>query len=192
MKTEHKQAIANRLDAALCDLYHNATPHYPSLDTEQAQEQFQSWFEFAASNEIEYISDNLGCTQKEYDRQVKLGFQANERYFWLVSRITEYGKIYQYGRGGRTLAPQQLVSRNGRSETEQDLNAADSIEMIQILEAFNHYVAQWNSKANIKAMWKEEVIETCPGCAEHITEALWQTPLELMCADCASLLSDAA
>lgn len=189
MKTANKTKLRDRLDAALCNLYHNATPGCVSLDSEQAQEAFQNWFSFAASCEIEYIQDGLGRTAQDWLKESKTGFQANERYFWLVSRITDYGKLYQYGRGGRTLAPSQLVSRSGRPIQEQDINLADATDMVMVLEAFNNYVEDWNKSENLAAMWKEEIIQTCPGCAEHPTEALWQTPLELMCDDCSKILA---
>ena len=184
-----KEAILNRLDAALCNLYHNATPGYVPLDSEQASKAYQDWFSFYASCEIEYIQDGLGRTAQDWHKESKTGFQANERYFWLVSRITDYGKLYQYGRGGRTLAPSQLVSRNGRPIQEQDINMADATDMIMVLEAFNHYVGEWNKASNLTSAWKEEVNERCPGCAEHVTEALWQTPLELMCDECSKILA---
>lgn len=189
MNKANKELLKNRLDAALCDLYHNATPGYVSLDSEQAIEAYQNWFGFYAECEIEYIQDGLGRTTQDWLKEAKTGFQANERYFWLVSRITDYGKLYQYGRGGRTLAPSQLVNHNGRPIQEQDINLADATDMIMVLEAFNHYVGEWNKKENLTRAWKEEINERCPGCAEHPTEALWQTPLELMCDDCSKILA---
>lgn len=189
MKTANKIQLRDRLANAISNLYHNATPGYISLDSKQAEAAFQDWFNFAASCEIEYIQDGLGRTAQDWLKESKTGFQANERYFWLVSRITDYGKLYQYGRGGRTLAPSQLVNRNGRPIQEQDLNLADATDMVMVLEAFNNYVENWNKSENLASAWKEEVNQTCPGCAEYVTEALWQTPLELMCDDCSKILA---
>lgn len=160
MKQEHKQAIKDRLESALQGLYHNATPHYPSLDSEAAQNKFDECFEFWANYEIEYISEGLGCDSKTWAKEARKGFTHNERYFWLVQRITEYGKLYQYGRGGRTLAPSHLVNTRGRVlniDEFSDMSVSDMVDMIQVLEAFNHYVVNWNSKTNLLALWQDQI-----------------------------------
>lgn len=189
MRQEHKQAIKDRLESALQDLYHNATPHYPSLDSEAAQNKFNECFEFWASQEIEYISEGLGCLPKTWAKEARKGFTHNERYFWLVQRITEYGKLYQYGRGGRTLAPSQLVNSRGRVLSIDDISISDMVDMISVLEAFNHYVANWNSKANLLALWQDQIDNDCPGCQLPPTSEVWTTPLDLMCKDCQLILA---
>ena len=154
-----KDRILPRLQEALEDLYHNATPkNYSILDTEQMWELFQD----LASQEIDYIREGLGLTPKNWQDEVRKGFTHNERYFWLVQRITEYGKLYAWGRGGRTLAPDQLISQRGggafkiKGNSEfTDMSNADITDMIQVIEAFNKYVKDWNSSESIKAMMEQ-------------------------------------
>lgn len=65
-------------------------------------------------------------------------------------RISEYGKLYTWGRGGRTLAPDGLVSQRGGSSFSIRIDAHDEmpiarvVEMIRIVESFNAYVRSWN------------------------------------------------
>lgn len=162
-----KDRILPRLQEALEDLYHNGTPrNYSILDTEQSWELFQD----LASQEMDYIREGLGLTQDDWKKAVKLGFTHNERYFWLVQRITEYGKLYSWGRGGRTIAPDQLIRQKGggsfsiKGNSEFNfLSNADIVDMIQVIEAFNKYVRDWNSSENIKAMMEQ--------CLEDLQEA---------------------
>jgi hypothetical protein len=68
--------------------------------------------------------------------------------------ITNYGELYQYGRGGRTLAPADLYSDRGRSKYDpEEHSAAELVELIQILESFNRYVRAWC--ASVPEQWAE-------------------------------------
>lgn len=197
MKESHAKAIRARLNTALQNLYHNATPHYVSVPENISETYFQV-FNDAAAREIEYISEGLGLTDEDWLKAVKLGFLHNERYFWLVQRITESGQLNTYGRGGRTLAPSKLMRGHltARPCTDNDLDYlpwSAIVDMIQVIEAFNHYVEQWCSKENQQAIWQDyidNIDNNCPGCENPPTEALWTTPLALMCKDCKALLSD--
>ena len=73
-------------------------------------------------------------------------------------RIGEFGKLYQWGRGGRTLAPDGLVKTGGGSQFSmrkdcEERSIADCIELIRIVESFNAYVAAWC--AYVPEMWKD-------------------------------------
>lgn len=195
MKEQHAKAIRARLNNALRNLYHNATPNHPDI-SERIWDTYENQFQFQAENEISYIEkDKLGLTDACWAKAVKLGFSHNERYYWLVQRITEFGQLYTYGRGGRTLAPSQLVRSTGnrvRILTDNDLDYMSwkqIVDTIQILEAFNTHVENWNSKENLTALWQDYIDSNCPGCENPPTEKIWQTPLELMCSSCAELLS---
>ena len=195
MKEQHSKAIRARLNNALRNLYHNATPNHPDI-SERIWQKYEDHFCFQAEYEIRCIEkDKLGLTDAEWAKAVKLGFSHNERYYWLVQRITEFGQLYTYGRGGRTLAPSQLVHDNGagfRVFTDSDLgymSRRQIVDTIQILEAFNTYVKNWNSKENLTALGQDYIDSSCPGCKNPPTEKIWQTPLELMCSSCAELLS---
>lgn len=66
----------------------------------------------------------------------------------LWERITEYGELYQYGRGGRTLAPANLWRENGCGHgpmvdycVDRPISAA--VRLIQVVESFNAYVGAW-------------------------------------------------
>lgn len=157
-KKDKLELMLDRLDNALKDLYHNASPNCWSINDETG-----NFFDYVCeegSRAIEYIEDGLGGV---YERQIKLGFTHNERYFWLVSRITEYGKLYQWGRGGRTVAPNQLVSQRGGSsfriksayDLYMDMTKTEITDMIQVLEAFNHYVRDWNSEETMQKLYRD-------------------------------------
>lgn len=74
-------------------------------------------------------------------------------------RITELGRLYTWGRGGRTLAPDDLVKKHGGSrfgmdeEYPDNMSIRETTELIQIVESFNKHVASW-CKA-VPEMWKE-------------------------------------
>jgi hypothetical protein len=77
-------------------------------------------------------------------------------------RITEYGKLYTWGRGGRTLAPYRLVKGRGRTRFSMREGAPDElpvnevVEMIRIVESFNAYVTDWNKAENLQYMFDED------------------------------------
>lgn len=154
-----KKALLSRLDDALTNMYHNATPSYPN-DVEEG-DHFDEWLSDVGQREIEYIQDGLGVLPETWKKYKRMGFPPQERYYWLVGRITEWGKLYQWGRGGRTLAPEDLVKTGGGSSFRvkdsdyfEDMSNADLTDMIQVVEAFNKYVETWNK--GIPEMWKEE------------------------------------
>ena len=74
---------------------------------------------------------------------------------------TEYGKIYQYGRGGRTVAPSDLVSGNHSPNPKEDYCEDRPIEacvrLIQVIESFNRYVTAWCKSA--PKQWREHCAE---------------------------------
>lgn len=178
-----KLALLDRLDCALKDMYHNATLHIP-MSIDDPNGKFFEYLTEAGSWEIEYIEEGLGTSRKEWKKQERLGFTHNERYFWLVSRITEYGKLYQWGRGGRTVAPDELVNQRGgsgfrikdSSDFEETSNS-DLTDTIQVVEAFNHYVKAWCSAKSIQSTYdtyleeieereSERIAKLCPTCGK--------------------------
>jgi hypothetical protein len=201
----------------LRDLYHNATPNYPSLDDKEGAE-FQAWFEDAAESEIDYLRDggaygtdyrktlaapcNAGRYQSEKARayyiergmrkmreerddcgalqgwhmvELAAGNKTLARALKRIFRnrtpkrnnalwefIGEYGKLYQYGRGGRTLAPDDLVRSRGmswgiREDYAEEISIAACVRLIQIVESFNRYVAEWCR--SVPEQWAEVVRE---------------------------------
>lgn len=214
-KQARHNAIRERARRAISDLYHNATPRYPSLEGREAQH-FESWFPDTASFEIEYLQDGgaygrdyrktlaAECNAGKYKserarayyidkgmRAMKLertdcgaitGWQLFEltcaeqnhiargyapaardisfaRNDAMWERISDYGKLYQYGRGGRTLAPEDLVHTGGGSsfsmceDYPEKLDLTQCVRLIRIVESFNRNVAQWC--ASVPELWAE-------------------------------------
>lgn len=178
-----KLALLDRLDSALKDMYHNATLHIP-MSVDDPDGRFFEYLTEAGSETIEYIEDGLGVTSKGWKKQERLGFTHNERYFWLVSRITEHGKLYQWGRGGRTVAPDDLVTSRGGgnfrikdSSYFEEVSNADLTDMIQVIEAFNHYIETWCSAKSIQSLYDsyleceaeleaDRLAHLCPTCGK--------------------------
>lgn len=178
-----KLALLDRLDSALKDIYHNATLHIP-MSIDDPDGKFFEYLTESGSREIEYIEEGLGTSHKEWKKQERLGFTHNERYFWLVSKITEYGNLYQWGRGGRTVAPDNLVNQRGgsgfrikNSSNFEETSNADLTDMIQVIEAFNHYVKTWCGRESIQSTYEsfleyeeereaDRVAHLCPTCGK--------------------------
>ncbi len=70
--------------------------------------------------------------------------------------ISEYGKLYTYGRGGRTLAPADLMGRGNSTSCTYDASEhsiAHNMELITVLESFNAHVRAWC--ASIPEQWRD-------------------------------------
>lgn len=178
-KTERHESIRGRASEAILSMYHNATPKHPTLEDSECSE-YEDWFYDAAQFEIEYIQSGGAYVdmpkdttadhiEKKYENP-KTGYYARRKYFrdkvreraryncqW--ERISEYGKLYQFGRGGRTLAPENLIHQGGGSSFSMDESApdemtiSDCIELIVIVESFNRVVQAW-CKA-VPELWTE-------------------------------------
>jgi hypothetical protein len=180
-KQQRHEAIRERARAAIADLYHNATPHYPSCDDEDEAQEFEGWFQHTAEFEVEYLQGggtygrdflatlkrtaNGGKFQSERARRyyVTKGIRAvlteREKYaMW--EHIGSYGTLHQWGRGGRTLAPTDLVKQLGgsgfalREDYCEDSCIANTVRLIRVIESFNAYVAAWCK--SVPEMWTEE------------------------------------
>ena len=83
-------------------------------------------------------------------------------------RIAEYGKLYSWGRGGRTLAPNDLVYTGGGSSFSlkadcNDRSIADCMDLIRVIESFNAHVERWCR--SVPEQWRE-------WCADEDAQAL--------------------
>lgn len=82
--------------------------------------------------------------------------------------IGEYGTLYQWGRGGRTLAPNDLIAQRGgssfsiREDYADEMQPAALVDFIRVIESFNRYVGDWCK--GVPEMWREH-------CAEQDAEA---------------------
>lgn len=183
-KQERHAAIRERTANAIRDLYHNATPDFWRVKAKD-EKRFSDTSIYdvlheAGQSEIEYLNDggaygpdyrktlsaacNAGRYKSEKARQyyIAKGMRAY-RYEMAkrpMDRITEYGKIYQWGRGGRTLAPDGLIRERGiqwrvNEDLASEMTIRDCVKLIAIVEDFNRYVTEWNSAANLQFIWNE-------------------------------------
>lgn len=189
-KSERHERIRERAAEAIRDLYHNATPSYPRCDTEESEEfqawfegtaQFEieyiqgggaycdnptdSTADFLASK---YKSEKAQRLARKYytDKKNRERARCNRldsreaQTDALWERITDYGTLYQFGRGGRTLAPDDLIKNAGGfgwgpiEDIGEDMAISDCVELIQIVESFNAYVSIWCK--SIPEQWEEE------------------------------------
>lgn len=187
MKAENKQKLLERAEQAIQNLYHNATLPYTFEDAEDLElsnDHYQNWINDVASFEIEYINDGgaygidyhetlrATCNAGQYtskraqDYYIRKGMRSmrlERSKFALWERITDYGKLYTWGRGGATLAPDDLIRQGGGSSFScshgglEDLDREQQTELCLIVEAFNKYVE--NTCAYFPTLWKEHLEE---------------------------------
>lgn len=180
-KAQRHAAIRARAARAIAALYHNATPNYPRLDDFEAK-RFEEWFDDAARQEIDYMNEggaypgdyaatlahpaNAGRYTSRAARNVYIAKQLAKRdedraryapWEW-TSHL--FGKLYTWGRGGRTLAPEKLVKTGGgdsfglRKDYFEDRPIREVTQAIRVLESFNQHVADWCQ--SVPDMFREE------------------------------------
>ncbi len=156
MKPENKKKLQTRLENALNDLYHNATPRYPQAQNDYEAEQFQAWFEDHARCAIDDIGENDRATLQK-DTKAGKRYYFKTRFHGPVYLFTYHyakegtrGGLYQWGRCGRTLAPSCMIKQRGGSSFSVDESYGEEdrtetkTDLILRLEAFNQYVNLWN------------------------------------------------
>lgn len=162
MKATNRDKLCKRAAHALRDMYHNATLPFSNRELPNAvQKHFgirdpheyeSQWISDTAEFEIDYINDG-GAYGPDCEPTLR-------RPRW--ERITElYGTVYQWGRGGRTLAPEKLISQRGGSSFGIDygiidnMSATDLTELCLAVESFNaHVKAVCNA---FPEMWAEHL-----------------------------------
>jgi hypothetical protein len=192
MNTEQKNLVRARAQRAVQNLYHNATPLLWNVNTRGLGDDLaQSWFNEAAHDVIEWLNDGGGYG-RDYVRTLnhpanrKANPKAHAYYVrWktrtmradqdkggLYERITDWGKLYTYGRGGRTLAPCDLVRERGGSSfsMREDFFDDQSMDLvtdaIRAIEAFNAFCEQWCSAENLQQMFDEANVADVEEAAE--------------------------
>lgn len=154
---KNHNAIRQRASEAIRDLYHNATPRYPNCESDEEWQEFLAWFQDTAYFELEYVQDG-GC----YGGKKRLSWneRAEQAKYAPWERISQYGKLYSWGRGGRTIAPNDLVKQCGgssfvlRESLPDEMSIEDCVELIRVVESFNQYVKNWNK--SVPELWEEE------------------------------------
>ena len=164
MRTKHSM-ILNRACEALGDMYHNATLPYMETRNEYESESLQAFIYNQAEFELDHLNgggahggDSTVNFVKSQYKSTKAQNMARKLYiqrrdtevmkYCPAERITKFGKLYQWGRGGRTVAPNKLVNdRFSGFSVKQDvlegMSTAELTELIIIVESFNQYVRSW-------------------------------------------------
>lgn len=81
----------------------------------------------------------------------------------LWETITDYGELYQWGRGGCTLAPNDLIRTGGgssfsiREDYADEMQPAALVDFIRVIESFNRIVGAWCK--HVPEMWREHCAE---------------------------------
>jgi hypothetical protein len=184
IKAAHREAIRERARDAIGRLYHNATVTYPRDVPDQYQDYFEGWFGETARWEIEYFQDggaygpdyratlaapcNAGKLKSEKARAyyIRKGLRDMNRERDTCARwerIGDYGTLYQWGRGGRTLAPDDLIYQRGgsafscREDYADEMPIASCVALIQTVESFNATVHAWCK--SVPEIWREHFSE---------------------------------
>jgi hypothetical protein len=148
------ECLRNRLRKAIEDMHHNATPSYPNTQNEYESELFQAWLADQGSFEIDYINDG-GAYGKSHNQLTRAERRERLKYAAWEMVSERFGKVYQYGRGGRTVAPEKLAHhRYGPMPSMADTVADRDLALsIRVLESFNAFVRAWNK--NVANAWTE-------------------------------------
>lgn len=161
---------------AIYNMYHSATPTVPDCQNDYEYDIFWNWFYDEASFEIDHIQGGGAHGGERTLKYVVSQYKSNKaqalaRKYYKAKvaierdryarheNIINYGKLYVYGRGGRTVAIDGLItSRCGHFQgpNEDILDAATKAELTEIIktvQAFNVYVKAWND--SVPDMWAE-------------------------------------
>ena len=178
MKTYSRTRLAllARAERAVMRLYHLATPAYPA-DFGPYGDRFADWLGLEAADDLEYLNHggpyghdyretlahpvNSGHLKSEAARAryIRMGLDKMNRDPGAVRVVDMFGKLYTWGRGGRTVAPEKLVRQRGggsfslTAERLDDWSAERLTEAVQVLERFGDDVAEWN--ASVPERWAE-------------------------------------
>lgn len=189
--------VLARLNKSLRDLYHAATPSYPAPMHQDLWEEFDTFLADAASQEVDYLNSGGACGMESYEKMRHVQEQAavyvgkdraaflaakradylRDRDAGIESRICDYGKIYAYGRGGRTVAPAEWAQTHGgggafamRQFDAGDLDYATLRRVERDAREFLEYVRAWNR--GVPGMWREHCAEKAAERAEHGADML--------------------
>ena len=125
MKNLKEQVVNECLKIELTRMYHNAT----------------------LKNKLFCESDfESDLFYREFQFQVELAFEDIKHE---TPNILNYGPVYQYGRGGRTVAPESLINRRGggsfsiKNVEQLENENFDLEQLLKDLKEFNDFVIQW-------------------------------------------------
>jgi hypothetical protein len=151
-KSERRAALLRRLNRALSNVYHNATIPFHDWQDECPHLPADDWMQWHASGAMEYLREYHAVTGAGAACIYYTGAGTCRASRIMVEPdpmpgLTGWGTIYQYGRGGRTVAPYGWINKRGVSWGIRDaedltggLNAARIAELIRCVEGFNAHV----------------------------------------------------
>jgi len=150
-KAGQYSALMNALESERDKTYHNAHVYWPYEGIPDGMEDvaWEAW--------NLYVSDSLqDLNHGAYDNEYIEGYIAER-----------YGKVYTWGRGGRTCAPSSWIRQNGGSSFNvkgpEDLmdgrSRAEGWRLLADMKAWNDYVASFCSKANILEVIRDSLDE---------------------------------
>ena len=140
-KTARYAALLAALEAEGKRLYHNATLSWPYNEIPDGMDEV-AWGAWYLSVEDELYNLNMNM----YDPA------------WIDGRIAlRYGKVYTWGRGGRTCAPEDWIRQNGGSsfnvkgpgDLMEGRGRAEGWRLLVDMRAWNEYVKDFCSEENI-------------------------------------------
>lgn len=180
MNKVNKELLFNRAIQAASSMYHNATPVYISPQNDKEAHMINEFIADQGEGEIDHIhgggahggdstTDFVANQYKTKEAQriarrcyvVRRDIEVSK--YALYERIINYGTLYTYGRGGRTLAPSDLVdTRQGHMQRPnmdflESLTRGGLTELILVVESFNKYVKDWNN--SLDTLWNEYKLE---------------------------------
>ena len=150
-KTARYAALLAALEAEGKRLYHNATLSWPYNEIPDGMYEV-AWGAWYLSVEDELYNLNMNM----YDPA------------WIDGRIAlRYGKVYCWGRGGRTCAPEDWIRQNGGSSFNvkgpeylmEGKTRAEGWQLFADMKEWNDYVVSFCSRANILNVVMESVNE---------------------------------
>ena len=132
-KAAQREIIARRLESAFEDIYHNATLGCPrGLPADYSEYVHDDW---------DILSEHFGFILSEIN-DMRWGEPEHvEGYI-----AEKYGKVYTYGRGGATCAPDSWVKMHGGSSfnvyapVTEDMGRPAMISLLLDVERWNEYV----------------------------------------------------
>ena len=186
MPNTPQQEALRRLQEALNCLYHNASIPWPmaSLDTIPMGQQLAARLDAGHNPRSGRPRPSQQWEAETYDRWLEYTVRDACDELEAVPGVAEWGKVYQWGRGGRTLAPNGWARTGGggsfgiaTADTLADRydggNLDYSPEGVQQLaatvEAFN--ARQAELRAALPASWQAELALRVAEKLEELTEA---------------------
>jgi hypothetical protein len=144
MNTKNKAALRARLRRAQENIYGNGRVRMFPKNEPRGAIEFFDWLGSYAERSIDYISgERMGLTARETTGLAFPRHPYESKYAVLIR--DGIGKVYCYGRMGKTFYPADYAGADGCGFHLRDLselNAENMTRTIQLLEQFNAYIRE--------------------------------------------------